>query len=86
MQRGDHLPAEPVEELAVGDAARAGGLAFLRVDEHEVDVGGHVELAAAQLAHADHDEQVLRFLAAFRARSPVDLHERRGVAQRGGGR
>ena len=65
VERGDDAPAEAVEILAVGDDARARGLAFLGIDEHEVDVGRHVELAAAQLAHADHDELLRR--AAVRA-------------------
>ena len=50
---------EALEELAVAELARAAGLAFLGIDEHEVDVRGHVELAAAELAHRD-DHELLR--------------------------
>ena len=56
------------EELMVAHAARAftPGFTFLGIDEDEIDVGGDVEFAAAQLAHADH-HQFLAF-ARFRAR------------------
>ncbi len=49
--------------------ARTGGVALLGVHEHEVDVGRHVELGAAQLAHADDDQRLLgaRFGADRRA-------------------
>ena len=49
---------------------RAARFAFLGIDEHEVDVGRHVELAAAELAHADH-VQLLRQAAVFSHRLPV---------------
>ena len=49
-----HLLAETREELAVRAAARVGAVAL--VDVHEVDVGAVVELAAAELAHAEDDE------------------------------
>ena len=65
VDRRDQAPTEPVEELAVRDDARPGGLAFLRVEEHEIDVGRDVELAAAELAHADDDQRLGR--AAVRA-------------------
>ena len=48
--------AELHEELVVRQPAR--GLALVRVGEHEIDVGGDVQLAAAELAHPD-DQQVL---------------------------
>ena len=49
----------------VADGARAPRLALLGIDEHEVDVGGNVELRPAQLAHPDHVQ--LLDAAAFRA-------------------
>ena len=60
VQRGDHAASEPLEELAVAEPPRARGLAFLRIDEDEVDVGRHVELAAAELAHRDDHEPLRR--------------------------
>ena len=77
VERADDAPAEPVEELAVGKAARAVGLAFLRVDEDEVDVGRDVELAAAELAHADDDQALHR--AGGVARLAVRRGQRRVV-------
>jgi hypothetical protein len=56
-QRADHALPEPDEEFVVRESARC--RAFVRVDEHQVDVGRHVELAPAELAHAD-DQQLLR--------------------------
>src|SRR6185437_966061 len=50
--------AEAREELLVGDAARAVGVAVLGEQQHEVDVGGEVELAPAELAHADDHERL----------------------------
>ena len=59
VEGADDAPAEAFEELAVREHARTVGLAVVGVDEDEVDVRRDVELAAAQLAHADNDE-VLR--------------------------
>ncbi|EFK97080.1 hypothetical protein LDC_0852 [sediment metagenome] len=79
----------------VADHAWPTGLAFLGVGENQVDVGGYVELEAAELAHADHDQ--ILFAAAIlaerravlRAQPAVDPREREtqgGVGkQRGGG-
>ena len=53
-----------VTSASSADQPAPGALAALLVldpagmDEHEIDVGGHVELAAAELAHGD-DDQVL---------------------------
>ena len=38
-------------------AGVARGLAVLREEEHEVDVGREIELAAAELAHAEHQQR-----------------------------
>ncbi|MCY1514939.1 hypothetical protein D9M68_495070 [compost metagenome] len=59
-QHGHHAPRQAAVELVVADAARAVGLAFLAVQHDQVDVGGHVQFAAAELAHA-HDQHFLRF-------------------------
>ncbi len=64
------LLAEPQEELGVVDAARAIGLAILRVQKDEVDVGAEVQLAAAELAHGK-NHQLLRLLAVDAARHTV---------------
>ena len=75
-QQADHQPAEPREEILVVDAARARGLALVGKHEDQIDVGGEIELAAAELAHAEHDER-LRF-AGGAARLAVGAHEIRG--------
>jgi hypothetical protein len=41
---------------AVVTGAGAAGFPFLRIDEYEIDIRGHVQLAAAELAHPHHDE------------------------------
>ena len=47
---------QPLEVLLVADRAAGVGLAVLLVQEDEVDVAGIVQLDAAQLAEAEHDE------------------------------
>ena len=83
-ERGDDAPAETIEELAIGERARAVRLAFLGIREHEVDVRRDVELAAAQLPHADDDEALWRsgFVAdglAVRRGELARMQRRRGV-------
>ena len=58
----------------LASVARAVGLAVLRIDEDQVDVGRDVELAAAELAHAD-DDEILR-AARVVARLAVQRGER----------
>ena len=55
-ERGDQALAEAGEEVVVLDPLRPGGVAILGVDEDVVDVGRDVQLAAAELAHADHHQ------------------------------
>ena len=43
-------------DLTIGDSARPRSVAFVRVNEDEIDVRRDIEFAAAQLAHPDHDE------------------------------
>ena len=73
VQGLDQLLAEALEKFIVADHLLATGVAIFRVDEDEVDVGGHVELASAELAHAD-DEQLL-LPAGGRQRQAVALDE-----------
>ncbi len=75
-------PAEPREVLLVLHRARTHGLAVRGEQEHEVDVGGEVELAAAELAHAEHHE--LERLAVLAPRHAVANLERRGRPPAGG--
>ena len=82
VERADDAPAEPLEEFPVRQRPRAIRIAVFRIDEDEIDVGGHVELAPAELAHADHHE-VLR-CAVLVARLAV-LGGERAVVQRDGG-
>ena len=64
------LLTEPQEELRVVDRARAVGLAVLRVQKDEIDVGAEIQLAAAELAHRQ-DHQLLRLPAVHTARHAV---------------
>ena len=58
-ERGNDALAQAGEEVVVFDRFRAGGIAFFRVDKDVVDVGRDIQLASAELAHAD-DHQALR--------------------------
>jgi len=85
VQGLDELLAQALEELVVADHFLAAGVAVLGVDEDKVDVRGHIELAAAELAHADHQQLLLP--AGGRERLAVALDEPRAqdvvrVAQR----
>ncbi len=82
VQRGDHAPPDPLEELAIRERSRAIRFAFVGIDEHEVDVGGHVELGAPELAHAD-DDQLLRSPARI---ARLAVHGRERAMMRGDGR
>src|SRR3712207_8773218 len=59
--RSRGLARQPRQVVARGDRAAtvgvARGLAVAARDEHEVDVGRHVQLARAELAHAYHDQR-----------------------------
>ncbi len=65
----------------VRDRPFPAGLAFGRVQEHEVHVGGDVELPAAELAHAHHEEP----LAAGRLAVQGGLLRVRGAHRRADG-
>ncbi|MGF6664398.1 hypothetical protein QF000_006066 [Paraburkholderia atlantica] len=58
-ERADQPLAEPREELLGRErrALAAGGLAVVLVDEDQIDIRRHVQLAAAELAHADHAQR-----------------------------
>ena len=58
-QRLDDAFAESLEEFEVADDLGAAGIAVFRVDENQVDVRRDIELAPAELAHADDDELLL---------------------------
>ncbi len=79
-ERRDQRAAEAREERVVRDRTdRHVGidrarLAVVGVDEDQVDVGRDVQLAAAELAHAD-DHQVLRLVAVAAVRDAVDRGE-----------
>ena len=56
------------------------GLPFLRIDEHQIDVRRHVQLAPAELAHADHHELLLHALRiAYRSVTGMRLRFRPGL-------
>ncbi len=50
-ERGDQTAAETREELQI-----AHRVVLLRIEKNEIDVGGHVQLAAAELPHAHYRE------------------------------
>ena len=66
-----HAPAETREVFLVLERPAAVRLAVLGKQEHEVDVGREVELAAAELAHAEHHEP--EFAAILASRHAVAL-------------
>src|SRR6185437_15040652 len=81
-EQPDELLSEPREEFLVGDAtyralARPGsaGVAVLRKQKDEIDIGGEIELAAAELAHGDDEERLLA--TALGTRLAVDCDEPR---------
>ena len=80
--RRDDTPADTIEELAAGEGARTVGLAILGVDEDEVDVRRDIQLAAAQLAHPDHDQILAGAVGADRL--AMRGGERRVVVGEGG--
>ncbi len=81
-ERADDPLAELHEELVVRQPVR--GLALVRVDEHEIDVGGDVQLAAAELAHPD-DQQILG-ARRTRRRAVLGVHPRPVRGERRGER
>ena len=93
VQQAYQLAAEPDEVFAVVERACAVGLAGVRVRQHQVDVGGEVQLAAAELAEADHQQplQGAVVVAAVavahgqRALGPVQRHAEQRLVQHAGG-
>ncbi len=65
-QQPDELAPHPGEELGVGDDLGPAVCAILVVQEDQIDVGAVVELLAAQLAQAQHDEPCRRSAAVTR--------------------
>jgi hypothetical protein len=78
------------EELGIAQAARAARLPRTREHEHEVHVGGEVELAAAEFAHRDHEEALWRpfvgsrLAVAFDQRALCPRERRRDESVRNG--
>src|SRR5579872_5586055 len=58
LEHPDQALAEAGEEFFVGDGPRSVGLTMLRKEKDQIDVGGEVELPAAELAHRDDDERL----------------------------
>src|SRR5690606_13757923 len=56
VQHGDQLPSQGGEKLLVAPATRAVGAAGIGKGEDQVDVRGEIQLAAAQLSHAQHHQ------------------------------
>ena len=85
LQQPHQRLSQAREEFLVGSAARPVGLTMLGKQQHQIDVGGKIQLAAAELPHADDDEGLN--LAGRRARFAVAGHEcAAGVSQRRGDR
>ena len=55
-QKPDELAGQVLEELVVAHGPRTVGLALAVVEKDQVDIAGIVQLAAAELAHAEDDE------------------------------
>ena len=70
---------KPIEVLLVVEGARPVGFAVFGEQKHQIDVGGEVQFAAAQLAHAEHDE---RRLGARRAARPAESRLADAAARR----
>jgi hypothetical protein len=73
-QCADDLAAEPVEEVLIREWPRAVGCSIFRVHEHQIDVGGHIELRPAELAHG-HDDKPLGAAALAADRLAEGLRE-----------
>ena len=82
VQQAHQLAPEPDEILAVVEPARAVAVAALRIGQHQVDVGGEVQLAAAELAEADH-QQPLQLALGIAAVAVTRGQRALGPAQRG---
>ena len=71
IQRLDQPLAEAGEELGIVQLAPSAlGLAVFRVGEDQIDIRREIQLAAAQLAHAE-DQQRLRFAGGIARRAPL---------------
>ena len=68
------LLAETREILLELQRPRPVGLAVLRKQEHEIDVRREIELAAAELAHAEHQQlELAAILAAWNPRARAQV-------------
>ena len=63
-ERSDEAFAQIEKKFMVADPAGARGFSGLGVDEDQIDVGGDIEFATAQLAHSNNN-QVLFGTAVF---------------------
>ncbi len=74
--------AQAGEKIVIVDGAATIGFAVFRVNENQVDVGRHIQFAAAQLAHAN-DEHFLWLLAvATNGRAILRVQQLRHAALR----
>src|SRR5690606_10560944 len=67
------------------DPPRTVGLPVLGVEEHEIDIRREVQLAAAELAHADHDDRLRNALFAARRAEACRKRACRKAARRADG-
>ena len=78
VEQPDELTAESIEIFLVFNFARSTGLTRLREQEHEVDVRREIQFAAAELAHAQHDQRhFLTLPVARRAEHRLKMQARR---------
>ncbi len=82
VEEANQRLTEPREEFLVRNRARAVGVTELGEQEHEIDVGGEIELAATELAHADHHEWLRRARGPARRTEAGDETRRRVAARR----
>ena len=59
IERANHAATKPIEKFTIGNRTGTARIAFFWIHEYEIDIGRDIELAAAQLPHAD-DDQLLR--------------------------
>src|SRR5690606_27049935 len=75
----DDALSEPDKELLIGNALRpaagfaAVGLSAFRVSKNQIDIGRQVQLACAELAHAEHDKGLGAAIAGRGRRAPLNL-------------
>ncbi len=72
--RGDEFFAQAGEKFVIRELARAFGVAVFGIEKNQINIGRHIQFAAAELAHADHN-QFLGVSAVFANRLAVGFDQ-----------